>query len=196
MKISLPPPNVHYQPPNSCKTLSNHGLSCSKPINTYQKPWSVVNKKTHSKCRQNKTMVFQSNIYRWSDYMIMILKKRRYCASKIPQFKCFGNNVHTPIWCKSHAYILANKMYSYVSVCWITKVPFLHCWHSNIRGPFYKHGLTLIPAGISNHISSKLWDEITYPSPNFNYATVEIWECINNFIPHFIRGVLTYPWWN
>ena len=46
----------------------------------------------------------------------------------------------------------------------------------------YWHGLTLIPAWISNHTSSKLWAEITYPYPNFNGCTVEVWEWISNFI--------------
>ena len=60
-------------------------------------------------------------------------------------------------------------------------------------GPFYKHGLTLIPAWISNHIHYKVWDEITYPFLNFNGATVEVWEWINNFIPYIIVDVITYP---
>ena len=30
-----------------------------------------------------------------------------------------------------------------------------------------KHGLTLIPAWISNHMPCKVWDEITYPILNF-----------------------------
>ena len=41
-------------------------------------------------------------------------------------------------------------------------------------GPFYWHGLTLIPAWISNHTLSKVWEEITYPSLNFNGCTVEV----------------------
>ena len=41
-------------------------------------------------------------------------------------------------------------------------------------GPFYQHGLTLIPAWICNHIHYKVWDEITYPFLNFNGATVEV----------------------
>ena len=41
-------------------------------------------------------------------------------------------------------------------------------------GPFYKHGLTLIPAWISNYIHYKEWDEITYPFLNFNGCTVEV----------------------
>ena len=51
--------------------------------------------------------------------------------------------------------------------------------------PFYLHGLTLIPTWINNHMPSKVWVEITYPLPNFNSATVEVWEWISNFIPHF-----------
>ena len=43
-----------------------------------------------------------------------------------------------------------------------------------VNGPFYKHGLTLIPACISNYIHYKVWDEITYPFLNFNGATVEV----------------------
>ena len=40
---------------------------------------------------------------------------------------------------------------------------------------FYLHGLTLTPAWISNHTYSKVWDEITYPSPNFKRTAVEVW---------------------
>ena len=52
-------------------------------------------------------------------------------------------------------------------------------------GRFYKHGLTLIPAWISNYIHYKVWDEIIYPFLNCNGATVEVEEWISNFIPHF-----------
>ena len=57
---------------------------------------------------------------------------------------------------------------------------------------FYFTGLTLIPAWISNHMPSKVWDEINYPFPNFK----EVWEWISNFIPHFIMDVITYPSWD
>ena len=30
-----------------------------------------------------------------------------------------------------------------------------------------------------------MWDDISYPFPNFNSATVEVWEWINALIPHF-----------
>ena len=36
-----------------------------------------------------------------------------------------------------------------------------------------------------------MWDEITYPFSNFNGATVEVWEWISYFIPHFTRHVIT-----
>ena len=38
-----------------------------------------------------------------------------------------------------------------------------------------------------------VWDEIAYPFPNFNGATVEVWEVISNFIPHLTELVITYP---
>ena len=37
--------------------------------------------------------------------------------------------------------------------------------------------------------------EITYPSPNFNGATIEVWERISNFIPHHMMVIITYPCW-
>ena len=58
---------------------------------------------------------------------------------------------------------------------------------------FYSRGLALMPAWISNHMSSKVWDGITYHFPNFSGCTVEVWQWISNFIPHFIMGVITYP---
>ena len=37
---------------------------------------------------------------------------------------------------------------------------------------------------------------MTYPIPNFNGCTVEVWDWMNNFIPHFTMTVITYPCWN
>ena len=37
-----------------------------------------------------------------------------------------------------------------------------------------------------------VWDEITYPFPNFKGSIVEVWELINNFTPHFMVSVITY----
>ena len=40
---------------------------------------------------------------------------------------------------------------------------------------------------------SKLCDEITNPFPNFNSATVEVWEWLSNYIPNFMIDAITYP---
>ena len=41
-----------------------------------------------------------------------------------------------------------------------------------------------------------MWNGINYPLPNFNGATVEVWEWMTNFIPHFIMDVINYPCWD
>ena len=43
---------------------------------------------------------------------------------------------------------------------------------------------------------SNMSDEITYPFPNFNSCTIEIWEWTSYFIWHIIMDVIiTYPCW-
>ena len=37
---------------------------------------------------------------------------------------------------------------------------------------------------------------MTFPFLNFNGATVEVWEWISNFIPHYTVYVITYPYWD
>ena len=49
-----------------------------------------------------------------------------------------------------------------------------HISQESPKGLFYYHGLTLIPAWISNHMPGKVWDEITYPVLNFNGCIVEV----------------------
>ena len=53
-----------------------------------------------------------------------------------------------------------------------------------------------IPTLISNYMLSNLWCEITYPFPNFNGCTVEVWEWISNFIPHSVMDVISSPCWD
>ena len=79
----------------------------------------------------------------------------------------------------------------------LTKPTWVYWWLST-RGPFYKHGLTLIPTWINNRIHYEVWDEITHPFPttNFNCTTIEVGEWINTFIPHFNEHVITYPCWD
>ena len=59
-------------------------------------------------------------------------------------------------------------------------------------GLLYQHEFTLIPAWISNNIYYKSWGEITYPFANFNSATAEVLEWINNFIEHWFSWTFDY----
>ena len=45
--------------------------------------------------------------------------------------------------------------------------------------------------GISNHMLSKVWHEITYLFPIFNGSTVEVLEYISNFISRSIECMVT-----
>ena len=89
-------------------------------------------------------------------------------------------------WTKNAACVLL-QIYSCVfyMTCFTTSHIFPH---KNYRGPVYIHGLTLILAWISNHLPSKVWDEITYPIPNFNGYTVEVWEWDMLFHPTLYNG--------
>ena len=49
---------------------------------------------------------------------------------------------------------------------------------------------------VSNYIHYKVCDIITYPFINYNGATVEVLECISNFILHFTGNAITYPCWD
>ena len=43
-----------------------------------------------------------------------------------------------------------------------------------LRGPCYYHGVTLVPAWLSDYVHHKVYDGINYPFPNLNDATVEV----------------------
>ena len=47
---------------------------------------------------------------------------------------------------------------------------------SKLRGPFYKHGLILIPAWLGTYIHYKEWNKITYTFSNFKGASTEVWD--------------------
>ena len=60
----------------------------------------------------------------------------------------------------------------------------------NTWGPFFSDGSTLIPAWKSNHIHYKVWEEITYPFPNFS-RWMNKWFQISPIT--FLGHVITYP---
>ena len=64
---------------------------------------------------------------------------------------------------------------------------FVACDMVHSRGPLYWHAYPVIPKW---DVHYKIWDVITYPFPNFSYCTIEIWEWINNCIPHFDRHMI------
>ena len=67
--------------------------------------------------------------------------------------------------------------------------------YPNVPGaPFTK--MESLPSRISKSTHCKIWDEITYPFPNFNAAIVGISEWISSFIPHFTWHMMIYPCWN
>ena len=95
-----------------------------------------------------------------------------------------------PQWVKMIEKILNCKLEPQ-KLCEIYDTPFAKLkWP---QGPLWQYRLTLIPAWMSNYIHHKVCDEITFPSPNFNGATVEVWEWISNFIMHFTGHMITYP---
>ena len=49
-----------------------------------------------------------------------------------------------------------------------------------------------IPWCTGNHTHCIVWDEITYTFPNFNFAIVEIWKWISNFIQQSCRACDDY----
>ena len=73
---------------------------------------------------------------------------------------------------------------------------------SSPRNPYSNRGPFLLTWINLNAIMYKflhpllVWDEITYPFPNFNDCTVEVWEWINDLIPHLPVHVIAYPCWD
>ena len=56
------------------------------------------------------------------------------------------------------------------------------------------HLLAVISTWIrNNYMPNIVSDEITYPSPNFNGVTVEVWEWIRNLISYFTMDVIINP---
>ena len=86
-------------------------------------------------------------------------------------------------WYISWKYVANNSYHSHGKV---HKMAF-----NAARGPFYQHGVSVIPPWISDYIHYKVWDEFTYPFTNFTGATIEIWEWIGNFLMHLACDYLS-----
>ena len=57
----------------------------------------------------------------------------------------------------------------------------------------YRAPVDGFPALVKNHMPGKVLHEITYPFPNFNGYTIEVYEWISNSILRFKMEVITYP---
>ena len=49
---------------------------------------------------------------------------------------------------------------------------------------------------MNNYTHYNVWDEIIHLFQKFSGTAIEIWESINNFIPHFTGHVIAYPYWD
>ena len=70
-----------------------------------------------------------------------------------------------------------NMSTSYIVICHLSnfcKIFILR--RKPARGPFYQYRLILNPEWISTYIHHKVCDGITYPFPNFNSCSIEVWE--------------------
>ena len=71
--------------------------------------------------------------------------------------------------------------------------------NSNIEIDILHVGISMIYIKNRNNIHRYIcivWDEITYPFPNFNGATVEVWEWISSFMDMWLlihAGVKVKP---
>ena len=90
--------------------------------------------------------------------------------------------MHGPFFC------LFSLSRIHYEICLKVNWPYITCYSK------WLGSLTLIPALMNKHIPSKMLDVITYPFPNFNGSTAEVWEWISNFIPHFIMDAIIHPW--
>ena len=98
-------------------------------------------------------------------------------------------------------YALLTVSITFISVChFVQRFTVYTCTMCYILettlGLFYWQKLSVIPAWISNHMPSKVWDEIIFPLSNFNGCTVDVREWISNFIMQFIMDVLTTLYWD
>ena len=95
--------------------------------------------------------------------------------------------------------LLYDRSFTVVSVVLYAILCYIGPYHNGIRlysdclRPLIPRGLTLVPAWISNLIPIKVWNGITYTFSNFNGYTVEVWEWVSNFIPHYELDEITYP---
>ena len=69
----------------------------------------------------------------------------------------------------------------------------MHRFPSLQQFQLYGLNVDILVTFISNHVQSKMSDEIIYLFPNFSGAAFEVSKQISNFISNFIMDVITCP---
>ena len=120
-----------------------------------------------------------------SNFYLKVFKLHGECCS-VPKLMntviCLCNYIP----CRVHHTVIAYEFLPYYISLWSQWQALRHMKYPS--GPFYKHGLTLIPAWISNYIYHKVWHGIAYPFPKFDSCTVEVWDIVSGhpLLPHNI----------
>ena len=120
---------------------------------------------------------------------LILLKRLAEHLNRAIKLLCLHTNIVKMEHSRDRLIIVRGILY----LIWRGGVQF-ETWH--FQGPFHYYRIPSIPGLICNHIIRKVWEEITYSFSNINGLTFEIWEWINNSIPHFMIGVITYPCWD
>ena len=141
--------------------------SAAKTTETLWTNWTMLKSNTMAS-RLPRNVVLRRRFAQWINAMNPI-----WCISawKLVTVETIDFNANSPTYCR-HKVVFIISMLSVALFNW--------------------PGLLLIPTGISNYIHYNVWYKITYPFPN---CTLEVWEWISNFTPHFTRYVITDPCW-
>ena len=95
-----------------------------------------------------------------------------YCLKIQPGSTAPANTVN--LVANSGSMISGGKVISLLVLIKGIMCVWVHNNKNRVLGPLLLSWLTLIPAWISNHMPNKVWDEITYPFPNFNGCTTRV----------------------
>ena len=109
------------------------------------------------------------------------------------------SNVRTYVCVQNIAFVMARwpGLSSHLDVNYFRFQFILHYLHQTvsqilaIMGPFYWHGLTYIPAWVSNYIYYKVHDWFIH-TPNSTAVPLSFGNG-KQLYPHFIMDVITYP---
>ena len=66
---------------------------------------------------------------------------------------------------------------------------------SDFQGLFLHYGLTVILERMSNYTHHEVWDEITYPFPNFNCAVAKSRHTVKSNLSLYQLDILMTPFW-